>query len=135
MRDGRIEQDAAPAALYEKPATIFAARFVGTPPMNVMPATLIPADLASPPRGRARDTLAIGVRPEAARLGSGVPATVAAVEYLGADTLIDTRIGDQSFIVRLPGRAGVNVGDNVRIGWDTAAPHWFDLSTQRRIDQ
>ena len=134
MRNGRIEQDAAPAALYEKPATIFAARFVGTPPMNVIPAALVPADLALP-GNRARETLAIGVRPEAVRIGaSGMPATVAAVEYLGADTLIDTRVADQSFIVRVGGRAAVNVGDNVRLAWDAAAAHWFDLSSQRRID-
>src|SRR3954451_14865419 len=96
MRNGRVEQDAAPVALYERPATIFAARFVGTPPMNVIPAALMPGDIAIP-GGRARDTLAIGVRPEAARLGAeGVAATVAAAEYLGADTLVDTRIADQS---------------------------------------
>ena len=134
MRNGRIEQDAAPAALYEKPATIFAARFVGTPPMNVIPATLVPAELASPPRPR--DTLAIGIRPEAVRIGaSGMPATVVAVEYLGADTLIDTRVADQSFIVRVGGRASVNVGDNVHLTWDAAAAHWFDLSSQCRIDR
>ena len=133
MRNGRIEQDAAPAALYEKPATIFAARFVGTPPMNVIPATLVPAELASPPRPR--DTLAIGIRPEAVRIGaSGMPATVVAVEYLGADTLIDTRVADQSFIVRVGGRASVTVGDNVHLAWDAAAAHWFDLSSQCRID-
>src|ERR1043166_6471882 len=45
MRGGRVEQDAAPAALYEKPATIFAARFVGTPPMNVIAAARVPANL------------------------------------------------------------------------------------------
>ena len=136
MRNGRIEQDAAPAALYEKPATIFAARFVGTPPMNVIPAALVPAELAQPPGGRVRDTLAIGIRPEAVRLGAGgMPATVVAVEYLGADTLIDTRVADQSFIVRVGGRASVNVGDHVRLTWDAAAAHWFDLSSQRRIDQ
>jgi len=135
MRNGRIEQDASPAALYEKPATIFAARFVGTPPMNVVPAALVPGDLALP-GNRARETLAIGIRPEAARIGeNGVPATVAAVEYLGADTLIDTRIADQSFVVRVGGRAGVNVGDEVRLAWDAAAAHWFDLSSQCRIDQ
>ena len=135
MRNGRIEQDAAPAALYEKPATIFAARFVGTPPMNVIPAALVPAEMASRPE-RAHDTLAMGIRPEAARLSTdGVPATVAAVEYLGADTLIDTRIGDQSFIVRLPGRANAAVGEAVRIRWEPSAAHWFDLSTQCRIDQ
>jgi sn-glycerol 3-phosphate transport system ATP-binding protein len=135
MRNGRIEQDAAPAALYEKPATIFAARFVGTPPMNVIPASLVPAEMASRPE-RAHDTLAVGIRPEAARLSTdGVPATVAAVEYLGADTLVDTRIGDQSFIVRLPGRANAAVGEAVRIRWEPSAAHWFDLSTQCRIDQ
>jgi sn-glycerol 3-phosphate transport system ATP-binding protein len=136
MRGGRIEQDAAPAALYEKPATIFAARFVGTPPMNVIPASLVPDNLASPPGGRARDTLAIGIRPEAARIAAnGLPASVAAVEYLGADTLIETRIADQSFIVRLPGRAPAVVGETVGISWEPTAAHWFDLSSQCRIDR
>src|ERR1700704_6018797 len=80
MRNGRIEQDAAPAALYEKPATIFAARFVGTPPMNVIPATLVPDSLGATPAGRTRATLAIGIRPEAARINpAGVPASVMAV--------------------------------------------------------
>src|SRR4051812_1591503 len=41
MRNGRIEQDAPPAELYERPASIFTARFVGTPPMNVLPAALV----------------------------------------------------------------------------------------------
>src|SRR3954467_883255 len=136
MRGGRIEQDAAPAALYEKPATIFAARFVGTPPMNVIPATLVPEHLAEAPDGRARDTLAIGIRPEAVRLAAnGAPAIVTAVEYLGADTLLDTRIADQPFIVRLPGRAGASIGDKVNIRWEPSAVHCFDQSSQRRIDR
>jgi sn-glycerol 3-phosphate transport system ATP-binding protein len=140
MRNGRIEQDAAPAALYERPATIFAARFVGTPPMNVLPASLIPASAhwawEAIPAGREIDQLAIGIRPEAARLvENGLPATVAAVEYLGADTLIDTRVADQSFIVRLPGRASAAVGSTVHIAWDPAMAHWFDLSSQCRIDR
>ncbi|MEJ0079210.1 MAG: ABC transporter ATP-binding protein [Alphaproteobacteria bacterium] len=136
MRNGRIEQDAAPAALYEKPATIFAARFVGTPPMNVIPAALVPESFATPPGERARDTIAVGIRAEAARLAAdGMPATVAAVEYLGADTLLDTRIGDQPFIVRVPDRANASVGETIGISWDPVAVHWFDLSSQCRIDQ
>jgi sn-glycerol 3-phosphate transport system ATP-binding protein len=135
MRNGRIEQDAAPAALYEKPATIFAARFVGTPPMNVIPAALVPDVLGATPGGRARDALAIGIRPESAHLAAiGMPATVAAVEYLGADTLLDTRVGDQSFIVRLGGRADAAPGQTVHIGWEPGAVHWFDLSSQCHID-
>ncbi len=136
MRNGRIEQDAAPAALYQKPATIFAARFVGTPPMNVIPATLVPDTFAATPAGRARDTLAIGIRPEAARLSAGgIPATVAAVEYLGADTLLDTRIANQSFTVRVGGHASAAAGDTVHIGWEPGAVHWFDLSSECRIDR
>jgi sn-glycerol 3-phosphate transport system ATP-binding protein len=140
LRNGRIEQDAAPAALYEKPATLFAARFVGTPPMNVIPAALIPADAhwarAGVPAGRAFESLVIGIRPESAHIAAdGIPATVTAIEYLGADTLIETRLADQPFIVRMPGRAPATVGDNVAIRWEPAAAHWFDQSSQRRIDQ
>ena len=135
MRNGRIEQDAAPAALYEKPATIFAARFVGTPPMNVVPVTLLPENARQrAPAGP--DRLAIGIRPEAAHLAAeGIPATVAAVEYLGADTLIETRIGEQSFIVRQSGRVNAAPGDSVHIQWDPTVAHWFDLSSQCRIDR
>ena len=136
MRNGRIEQDAPPAVLYEKPATIFAARFVGTPPMNVIPAALVPDELAVPPDGRPRDTLALGVRPEAARLAAdGMVATVVALEYLGADTLIETRVADQPFVVRVAGRAGATVGEKVALAWDAPAVHWFDLSSQCRIDR
>ena len=92
--------------------------------------------MASPPGGRARDTLALGIRPEATRIATdGVPASVAAVEYLGADTLIETRIADQSFIVRLPGRAPAAVGETVGIRWEPSAAHWFDLASQCRIDR
>jgi sn-glycerol 3-phosphate transport system ATP-binding protein len=136
MRGGRIEQDATPAALYEKPATVFAARFVGTPPMNVIPATLVPEQFAPAPDGRARDTLAVGVRPEAAHVAAdGVPASIAAVEYLGADTLLETRIADQPFIVRLSGRANASIGDKVGVRWEPSAAHWFDVSSQCRIDR
>ena len=76
------------------------------------------------------------MRPEDARLAAdGTSATVAAVEYLGADTLIDTRVTDQSFIVRLPGRSDATIGESVRVTWDPAAAHWFDLSSQCRIDR
>jgi sn-glycerol 3-phosphate transport system ATP-binding protein len=139
MRNGRIEQDAPPAELYERPASIFVARFVGTPPMNVIPAALVAGAsawvMAAAPTGRPAETLAIGVRPEAVRLAhDGVAAGVVAVEYLGADTLLETRVGDEPFIVRVPGRTDVNPNDPVRLAWDAAAVQWFDLSSERRID-
>src|SRR5215210_3793992 len=61
MRNGRVEQDAPPAELYERPASIFVACFVGTPPMNVIPAALVgaaaPMLTAGAPAGRAIDGL------------------------------------------------------------------------------
>ena len=87
------------------------------------------------PSGRPADTLAVGVRAEAARLGSsGVAARVAAVEYLGADTLIDARIGDEPFVVRQAGRPPVAAGEQVSIAWDAGATHWFDATSGQRID-
>jgi sn-glycerol 3-phosphate transport system ATP-binding protein len=138
MRNGRIEQDAPPDRLYEQPASIFAARFVGTPPMNVLPAALV-ADagawaMTSAPAGRDPATVAIGVRPEAVRIADvGVTATVAAVEYLGADTLIEVRVAGEPFVVRISGRADAAPGGTVRLAWDPAAAHWFDLLSERRI--
>jgi sn-glycerol 3-phosphate transport system ATP-binding protein len=138
MKNGRVEQDAAPAELYERPASIFVARFVGTPPMNVIPAAALGADaraMARAPAGPGVDKLAIGVRPEAVHLAEdGVAASVVAVEYLGADTLIETRIGDCPFIVRLAGRTGIKPEDTVRLAWDPGSAQWFDLASERRID-
>jgi sn-glycerol 3-phosphate transport system ATP-binding protein len=79
--------------------------------------------------------LAVGVRAEAARLASsGVAARVVAIEYLGADSLIDTRIGEAPFIVRLAGRSPVALGEQVSIAWDACASHLFDASSGQRID-
>src|SRR4051794_13983619 len=138
MRNGRVEQDAPPAELYECPASIFVARFVGTPPMNVVPAALVAGAgawaTAAAPAGHAVDTLAIGLRPEAVRIGpEGVLAAVTAVEYLGADTLLETRLSHEPFIVRLAGRTALQPNDRVRLSWDPDAAHWFDLATERRI--
>jgi sn-glycerol 3-phosphate transport system ATP-binding protein len=137
MRAGRIEQDAPPAELYERPATPFVARFIGTPPMNVIPLAAIAGapGLARPPAGIAPDRLAIGIRPESVRLGSGgLPAEVVAAEFLGADTLIETRIGGHPFIVRRPGRVVAQAGETIALAWDPEQAHWFDLSSDRRID-
>jgi len=138
MRQGSIEQDGAPCELYDRPASVFTARFVGTPPMNVVPATAVGAlwqglERAAPP-GHRRDSLSIGVRAELARLDSwGVEAKVLAVEYLGADTLVDTRIGEVPFALRMPGRPSLVSGENVAIAWDASATHWFAAHTGRRI--
>ncbi|MFG1397025.1 ABC transporter ATP-binding protein [Roseixanthobacter pseudopolyaromaticivorans] len=136
MREGRIEQQGTPAALYEAPASAFAASFIGSPPM-----TLIPADLAGmpePPPGHARAQLMAGVRAETLRLqpaGIGwLPAIAVASEFLGAETFVYLRIeGGPEIIARVPGRIEPAPGTALSLSWADSATHWFDRDSGRSI--
>jgi sn-glycerol 3-phosphate transport system ATP-binding protein len=119
LKDGRIEQVGSPEELYATPATAFTASFIGSPPMNL---------LALNGSG-----VLTGVRPEDVRLGGdGLEARVESVEYLGADTLVAARAGEQLLLARVSGRAGVRAGDTVRAAWDSQHEHHFDTHTGRR---
>ena len=65
---------------------------------------------------------------------AGIPALVQAVEYLGADSLVEARVGRHTLVIRMPGRSAVIAGAPIRIVWDSAATHWFDSASGRRID-
>lgn len=138
MRAGRIEQDAPPDVLYEDPASIFVARFVGTPPMNVLPlSALRPADgvdtIPAPP-GLDPESLAVGIRPEQADLGErGLKAEVVTAEYLGADTLIEARISGHPFIIRKAGKVRVAPAEKIDIIPSQAGLHWFDQASGRKV--
>jgi sn-glycerol 3-phosphate transport system ATP-binding protein len=137
MRAGRIEQNGAPAELYERPESVFAARFIGAPPMNVFPAAALAASpelAAGAPAGHDLAALVVGIRPESLRIGpTGLPAKVAAAEYLGADTQVETRLGADTVMVRMAGRCAVAPGETVRLTWTASDAHWFDASSQRRV--
>ena len=137
MRAGKIEQNGSPAALYERPQTVFAARFVGSPPMNVLPAAMLAgrgALAAGAPAQRDLATMVFGVRPECLRLAAtGLPVRVVAVEYLGAGSQIETRAGEQNVMLRTPGTLTVAPGESIHLEWSPADAHWFDASSQRRI--
>jgi sn-glycerol 3-phosphate transport system ATP-binding protein len=139
---GRIEQNATPVELYERPANTFVARFIGTPPMNLLPLergsggavvagtagpVIAPGDCAG---------LTLGVRPEHIALGveRGADATVAAVEYLGADSLVTCRLGSASLAVRVPGSVGLSRNDATRLTWAPGAQHLFGRDGVRRAD-
>jgi sn-glycerol 3-phosphate transport system ATP-binding protein len=121
LRDGRIEQDAPPADMYARPATAFAARFVGTPPMNLLHLDEV--------RGRL-----IGVRPEDVRLAdTGMPARVTAVEYLGPDTIVTCAAGTDVVAVRTPGRVELAEGKATHLTWAASAQHVFDAASGARL--
>jgi sn-glycerol 3-phosphate transport system ATP-binding protein len=141
LREGRVEQDGPPAVLYARPATAFAARFIGTPPMNlvrladgprgaVIHGTDNPAVLDGPGLGRL-----FGLRPEDVRVvdSGGTPARVASVEYLGADSIVACAVGAESLAVRVPGRVLLDAGTRVHLAWPSEARHVFDAATGARI--
>jgi sn-glycerol 3-phosphate transport system ATP-binding protein len=129
MNGGRLEQAATPRELYERPASPFAARFIGTPPMNVFPANAFGKVCTAP-------DFQLGVRPEAMRPEEGGPlsAEIRAVEYLGADILADCTVSETSFQVRLPAARPVVAGQRIDLGFDPEALHVFDADSGRRRD-
>jgi sn-glycerol 3-phosphate transport system ATP-binding protein len=125
MRDGHVEQAAAPDEIYARPATTFAAKFIGTPPMNILP--------FDPHTGRAG--ILLGIRPEDVVLGDiGVPVRVQSAEYLGADTVIMCAYGNQTLIARVPGKAVLVPGTTIHAGWQPEHLHFFDAATGARRD-
>ncbi len=129
LEAGHIEQFSPPEELYARPATLFAAGFIGTPPMNLLPleepeaARWVPGEVP----GEAIDKLVLGVRPEKIRLAdSGLPAEVLSLEYLGADSLIACKVGAREWIVRQDGKIKATAGDRIHLDWPAAENHWFD---------
>jgi sn-glycerol 3-phosphate transport system ATP-binding protein len=141
MRDGRIEQNGTPIELYERPASAFVARFIGTPPMNVLDLApgeggLVIAGSNGPAVAPAANPATqLGVRPE--HIGftdSGLAATVQSAEYFGADTITACRVGAQLVMVRTPGRPALMPGTATHLRWPPAAAHLFDATTGLRRD-
>jgi multiple sugar transport system ATP-binding protein len=107
MRKGVLQQLGTPEELYTRPANTFVATFIGSPAMNLVPATSV---------GVGPDSHLVGFRPEHVRLGGpepgsfGFEATVEVVEYLGDEQLVHLRLGDRTLVAKLP------VGQQVEIG-------------------
>ncbi|CAG1009705.1 sulfate transport system ATP-binding protein [Burkholderiales bacterium] len=140
LNGGRIEQNGAPVDLYETPANVFVARFIGTPPMNLLP--LVAGDGGAVVDGTTGPGVfprefaggMLGVRPEHIRLahGRGLPATVDSVEYLGGDSLVACRVGGTPVAVRVAGSTALSRGDAASLEWASGAQHYFGADGVRR---
>jgi sn-glycerol 3-phosphate transport system ATP-binding protein len=124
LNQGRVEQDAAPRALYAQPASTFAARFIGTPAMNLV--RLDGDRIAGSDIRVSRPAHTLGVRPESVHLGGEVSATVRSFEYLGADLVLRCAVGSEQITVRAEGRTDVAEGAGIRLGWRPEDEHYFD---------
>ncbi|TCU18898.1 ABC transporter ATP-binding protein [Rhizobium sullae] len=144
---GHIEQVGAPLELYERPANLFVAKFIGSPAMNIIPSTISEAGAtttitltggksvtldiptAASEMGK---TVSFGVRPEDLQIANGddyiFEGKVSIVEALGEVTLlyIEGLVPGEPIIVKLPGITDIKKGQNMRFAADRSKLHLFD---------
>lgn len=120
---GRVVQIGAPTDLYDRPATPYVGRLLGSPAMNLVPPGLI---AGTPDRGAQ-----IGIRPEDLRVAPGTGATVTGVEPLGGYTVLTIAAGDQSLRAMLRGQPAFRPGETVAISTDPARVHVFGPGGER----
>ncbi len=141
LKDGHIEQIGSPYDLYENPETTFAARFIGSPPMNLIRMDQIEdrSALQSAVDGEAIPNNVqggfIGIRPEHIEPSDrGLPVQVTAVDYLGGEKVIRLHHGDQSLFAKVNGNANISAGDQLKICWSREAMHLFDEHGRKAIN-
>jgi multiple sugar transport system ATP-binding protein len=150
MRGGLLQQFGTPAEIYEHPANVFVADFIGTPAMTLLDAELrwtpegatahveglgIPLGKSHPPpTGRDPVAIRLGVRPEDVLLGDGgFPATVKVVEPTGHESIVLFGLGSATVTARIPSHVAIRAGDAARISFRTNKRHIFDRASGERI--
>lgn len=138
MNAGRVEQVGTPKELYDVPATVFSAGFIGTPPMNLLAAedVTLPDEVVS---GIDRSDLLIGVRPESVQFPAGsadyfAVCRITSVEYEGSVSLMHLASSSgTSFILSHSGEDMPSLGEEITVGWSQAATHLFSKRMGERI--
>ena len=154
MKAGRIEQYAAPDALYEQPETLFVAGFVGSPAMNFLVGQLVGGGAPAARFGstllplngyRFRDSpdcgrdVVVGVRPEHVILvredahEHTIEAETLFMEPMGADTLGWFQFGEQRIAARLPPQVARGINGRVRLAFALDHVSLFDPSNEARL--
>ncbi|SNY71844.1 MULTISPECIES: ABC transporter ATP-binding protein [unclassified Pantoea] len=153
MKEGRIVQQGAPLAIYDRPADTFVARFIGSPPMNLLPAQLITRDgipgvqcqdLWQPlplrwhaaARDREGAKVTLGVRPhDLLEAETRAQAKVKVVEITGESTLLHLEWHGHAMHMQIAGRHSAVSGDQIRIGFNAEKIHLFDAESGLRLSE
>jgi ABC-type sugar transport system ATPase subunit len=150
MSTGHLQQVGTPQEVYEAPANLFVAQFIGTPPMNTLPGTFTgegggPAIVAGEsrfpvPKGLTTrleegQPVVVGVRPEHLEVSAEGPIvhTVRAVEWLGHECLVLGSVGGNPVTVRQVGMSPQAAESTIRLTVDPADVHLFDPDTTDRL--
>jgi len=143
LNDGRIEQHGTPDDLYNNPASIFAAQFIGTPPMNILPLQQRDnhhylSHLSTPVVEYRAAALSLGLRAEDIQLiapeHAALTATAIGAEYMGADTLLVCMLAGMAepLTVKVPGMHHFADGCEVGLQWSAARQYLFYSASGKR---
>jgi multiple sugar transport system ATP-binding protein len=159
MKDGVLQQIGSPQELYDHPANMFVAGFIGSPSMNFFNAKVagsdgnmvfdtgvfklpVPSDSRDKLRSRNDDQVVVGIRPEdvydagfqAPGIESAnVPAQVDVVEPMGSEIYLNLLSGDQPFVARVDPRSSAKAGNQVGLAFDINKLHIFDKKSETAI--
>jgi len=142
MNEGRIEQLGEPLELYDRPANLFVAQFIGSPAMNVLEGEFRNGNVEALgvrwPFSGARPTegqrVRYGIRPEHIDLGgAGIPAEVVVVEPMGAETEILVKVQSQTLTLVTHGRSSAGPGERLFLAPQAQHAHLFDSATGQRV--
>ena len=146
MNEGQVEQIGAPMDIYRRPATTFVAGFIGSPPMNMLPARcegrelVVTDDLRLPLNGTevAQGPLTAGVRPEHLELAVDGARTlvlpVSMVEPQGAETLVHGEFAGRLLTARVPGTVAVSAGERLPLRVADGHLHLFSGANGARLN-
>jgi sn-glycerol 3-phosphate transport system ATP-binding protein len=151
MDNGYAAQVGSPLEIYERPATMFVAGFIGSPAMNFLEADVsrdgrslvLSSAVRLPLNGTglpawAGKKVVLGVRPEHLELNGGreggIQLTVDHVELLGADTLVHGRFADTVLTVRLPDVHRIEKQASIALSASPEKLHLFDPETKKRVE-
>jgi multiple sugar transport system ATP-binding protein len=145
MKGGEVQQIDTPMRLYEKPANVFVAGFLGSPAMNffdgrvdgsriAIGSALVPVPQGAPLAGE----VVLGVRPEDLVLapdGAGaLEAKLEVIEPVGNEIFLNLRHDDRALVMRVPPQELPETGSTLRIAIKPDRVHLFDAKTEQRID-
>ena len=144
MNHGRIEQAGAPLELYDRPANLFVAGFIGSPAMNLLAGRIKDGSFIDgggtswplPPAYAGRDGAEViyGIRPEHLRLDAhGIKATIQVVEPTGSETQVILRVGDITVMGAFRERIAAHHGEALAISPELSLVHIFDKASGQRI--
>jgi multiple sugar transport system ATP-binding protein len=143
MNSGVVEQVGAPLDLYDRPANLFVAGFIGSPAMNILTGDLDSGAfvMADGTRVALPDAVALGnrqvklgIRPEHLRLDpAGLGAEIVTVEPTGSETQVVMRLGGHNFVGVFRERIAERPGATLRIALDLGRVHLFDGDTGQRL--